>query len=73
MASYYINQRKVITAAEVNRVLAFSNIHISQDMLNEILKRSRLEFSNLDSNTIKSDYFKKNIVRGKIQIPGVYI
>jgi hypothetical protein len=44
-------------------------------LLDEILKRSRLEFSNLDLDTIRSDYFLKNIgtIRGKVQIPGVYI
>jgi hypothetical protein len=44
-------------------------------MLDEILNRPRLEFSNLYSDTIKSEYFIKNIgtVRGKVQIPGVYI
>jgi hypothetical protein len=44
-------------------------------MLDKILKRPRLEFSNLNVDTIRSDYFLKNIgtVRGNIQIPGVYI
>lgn len=75
LANKYINQNKFITATEVNKVLAFSNIKISQSMLDKILKRSRLEFSDLDSDTIKSSYFLKNIgtVRSKVQIPGVYI
>jgi hypothetical protein len=75
LANKYIKQNKLITAVEINRVMAFSKIKISQSMLDKILKRSRLEFSNLNSDTIKSSYFLKNIgtVRGKIQIPGVYI
>ena len=75
LAKKFIKQDKPITAAEVNEVLAFSNIKISQDMLDKILKRPRLEFSNLNVDTIRSDYFLKNIgtVRGNIQIPGVYI
>jgi GIY-YIG catalytic domain len=75
LANKFIKQDKPITAAEVNKVLAFSNIKISQTMLDEILKRPRLEFSNLDVDTIRSDYFLKNIgtIRGNIQIPGVYI
>lgn len=53
----------------------FINIKINQSILDEILKRPRLELLNLNSNTIKTDYFLKNIgtVRGKIQVPGVYI
>lgn len=75
LASQYIKEGKPITAVEVNKVLAFADINITQPMLKEILNRPRLEFSNLDSNTIKSDYFLQNIgtVRGKIQVPGVYI
>jgi len=53
LAIQYINENRHITATEVNKVLAFSGISISQDMLDEILSRPRLDFSNLDSNTIK--------------------
>lgn len=75
LAKGYINKGKRITAVEVNKVLAFANIAITQSELDEILNRARLEFSNLDSGTTRSDYFLQNIgtVRGKIQVPGVYI
>jgi len=75
LAIKYINEGKIITAVEVNKVLAFSGIKISQNMLDEILSRPRLEFENLDSNTIRSDYFLQSIgtVRGKVQLPGIYI
>nr|QDG01231.1 GIY-YIG endonuclease [Scytalidium sp.] len=75
LATQYVNEGKPITAVEVNKVLAFSGISISQDMLNEILSRPRLNFPNLDSSTIKTDKFLQTIgtVRGKIQVPGVYI
>jgi group I intron endonuclease len=75
LANGYINKGKRITAVEVNKVLAFANIAITQSKLDEILDRARLEFSNLDSGTTRSDYFLQNIgtVRGKIQVPGVYI
>lgn len=61
LATQYVNEGKPITAVEVNKVLAFSGISISQDMLNEILSRPRLNFSNLDSSTIKTDKFLQTI------------
>lgn len=75
LATQYINEGRPITAVEVNKVLAFSGISISQDMLNKILSRPRLDFSNLDSSTIKTEKFLHTIgtVRGKVQVPGVYI
>lgn len=75
LANQYINKGKHITAVEVNKVLAFANIEITQSKLNEILNGAKLEFLNLDSDTTRSDYFLQNIgtVRGKIQVPGVYI
>lgn len=75
LTSQIIKEGNPITAAEVNRVLSFTQIQITQQRLEELLNRSRLEFTNLDSNTIKSDYFLKNIgtYRGVVQIPGVYI
>lgn len=75
LANLYMNKGKDITAVEVNKVLAFSGIKITQSMLDKILNRPRLDFSNLDSNTTRSDNFLQTVgaVRGKIQIPGVYI
>lgn len=74
LAKMYINNGKAITAKEVNDVLAFSGISITQAMLDLLLSRPRLEFSNLDSNPIRSDRFMQLIgtVRGKT-VPGVYI
>lgn len=75
LAIQYIKESRPITAVEVNKVLAFSGISISQDMLNKILSRPRLDFGDLDSNTIKTAKFLQTIgtVRGKVQVPGVYI
>jgi hypothetical protein len=75
IANEYLNKGKHITAVEVNKVLAFSGIKITQDTLDKILSGPRLEFSNLDSDTIRSDNFLQTVgtVRGKIQVPGVYI
>ena len=74
LAIQYINEGRPITAIEVNKVLAFSGISISQDILNKILSRPRLDFSNLDSSTIKTEKFLQTIgtVRGKVQVPGIY-
>jgi hypothetical protein len=70
LAIKYINKGFPITAVEVNKVLAFSGIKITQDILDKILSEPRLEFSNLDPNTIRSDKFLQSIgtVRGKIQV-----
>jgi len=75
LANQYIKKGKLITADEVNKVLAFADIKITQPKLDKILSEPRLEFSILDSDTIRSDYFLQNIgtVRGKIQVPGVYM
>ncbi len=69
LANQYIKKAKLITAVEVNKVLDFADIKITQSKLDEILRGPRLEFSNLDSDTTRSDYFLQNIgtVRGKIQ------
>ena len=74
LANLYINKGKIITANEVNSVLAFSGISITQGMLDTFLSRPILEFSNLDSTTVRSDRFIQLVgtVRGKA-VPGVYI
>jgi Ca2+-binding EF-hand superfamily protein len=75
LANKYIKEGKCITATEVNKVLAFSGIKITQNVLNKMVDVPRIKFSNLDLNTIRSKKFLESIgtVRGKIQVPGVYI
>ena len=75
LANKYIEEGKCITATEVNKVLAFSGIKITQNVLNKMVDVPRIKFSNLDLNTIRSKKFLDSIgtVRGKIQVPGVYI
>ena len=75
LATQYINEDRLITAIEVNKVLAFAGISISQDMLDKTLSRARLDLDNLDSSTIKTEKFLQTIgtVRGKVQVPGIYI
>ena len=75
IAHGYIKEGKPIRAVDVNRVLSFADIKITQSRLDEILSTPVLTLLNLDCNTIKSDYFLQNIgtVRSKIQVPGVYI
>ena len=64
-----------ITAADVNQVLKFAGVKITQSELDSVLVTPRLKFSNLDRDTIKSKEYLQNIgtYRGKIQVPGVYI
>jgi hypothetical protein len=64
-----------ICAADVNKVLSFAGIKISQSQLDNVLAAPRLVFSNLNRHTIKSDEYLKHIgtYRGNIQVPGVYI
>jgi hypothetical protein len=66
---------KPITAKDINKFLCFAGIRITQAKLELMLKIPRLEFNNLNRDTIKSKYYIENIgtYRGKIQIPGVYI
>lgn len=75
LANKYIKESKHITATEVNKVLAFSDIKITQNVLDKILNKPRIKFSNLDANTIRSNTFLDSIgtVRSKIQVPGVYM
>lgn len=75
LAFKYINKAKIIRAAQVNKVLAFADISITQSQLDKILRGTRLEFLKPDYNTIRSDVFLENVgtVRGSVQVPGVYI
>lgn len=70
-----LNQGKPIRAKDVNKVLAPAGIKINQDTLNKLLNKPRLVFTNLDSNTTKSDLFMKNLgkIRSSKKVPGVYI
>ena len=75
LAIKYINKAKPIKAAQVNKVLAFADINITQSQLDKILNATRLEFFKLDYNTIRSDIFLWNFptIKGNLQVPGVYI
>ena len=75
LAIGYIKEGKPITAIEVNKVLSFSNIKIDQETLNKVLAQPRLEFTDLNIDTVKTDKFVKTIgtIRSNVQIPGVYI
>lgn len=75
LAIQYINEGRPVRAIEINKVLAFSGLSISQKILDKILSSPRLDFFNLNTNTIKTDKFLQTIgtVRGKVQVPGVYI
>jgi len=75
LAMKYIKSSNLITALEVNNVLTFLNVAISQDILDEILNKPRLVFNNLNINTIKTEEFLSTIgtVRNERCKAGVYI
>jgi hypothetical protein len=64
-----------ISAKDINRVLTFCKVKITDQMLKNMLAIDRLVFNDLSKDTIKSQEYIQNIgtYRGKIQIPGVYI
>ena len=70
-----LKENRPITHKDVNKVLSFSGIKINKLELDKMIRKSRLHFNDLNSETIKSEHFIKNVgtYRGKIQIPGVYI
>lgn len=57
----YLKGVKTITAAEVNSVLAFAGISITQTLLDQVLSSPRLVFTNLSLYTLKSSYFLEHI------------
>lgn len=75
LAMKYINSSYLITAVEVKNVLSFLNVVISQDILYTILSKPRLEFHDLNVNTIKTEKFFNTIgtIRNERCKAGVYI
>lgn len=75
LAMKYIKAGYIITVLEVNNVLAFLDVVISQDTLDEILSYPRLKFQDLSENTIKTEKFLNTIgtVRNERCKAGVYI
>jgi len=71
----FINNSYLITAVEVNNVLSFLDVVISQDTLDTILNRPRLIFNDLNTNTIKTEEFLNTIgtIRKERCKAGVYI
>ena len=61
LAINFIKSGKVITCKEVNKVLENLGVSISQNLLDEILNRPRIQFSNLNKNIIKSPKFLRHI------------
>jgi hypothetical protein len=75
LAIKYIKDVKLITAQEVNDVLAFLGISITQKDLENILSSDRLVFSNLSLSTLRSPEFLSSIgtIRKERCYAGVYI
>lgn len=75
LAMEYLKGVKPITAVEVNNVLAFANISITQTLLDKVLNLPRLVFTNLSLDTLKSPKFLEQIgtIRNEKCPAGVYI
>ena len=75
LAFKYINDGVNITAEEVNNVLAFADISITQTLLTKILSSPWLVFTNLSLYTLKSPEFLEHIgtIRNEKCPAGVYI
>ena len=75
LAINFIKSGKVITSKEVNKILKNLGVFISQNLLDEILSRPRIQFSNLNINIIKSSKFLRHIgtTRKEVTCAGVYI
>lgn len=75
LAMKYLKGVKPITALEVNSVLAFSGINITQTLLDKILSSPKLVFTNLSLYTLKSPEFLEHIgtIRNEKCPAGVYI
>lgn len=75
LAMKYLKGVKPITAVEVNSVLAFAGISITQTLLDKILSSPRLKFTNLSQDTLNSPEFLKYIgtIRNEKCPAGVYI
>lgn len=75
LAMKYLKDVKPITAVEVNSVLAFLGVSITQTLLDKILSSPRLIFTNLSQHTLNSSEFLKHIgtIRNEKCPAGVYI
>lgn len=73
LAIKYIKGNEPITAAKINNVL--TNVSITQDILDEILSKPRINFEILNVDIINSDEFKKSVgtIRNEGYLAGVYI
>lgn len=75
LAMKHLKGVKPITAEAVNSVLAFSDISITQTLLDKVLSSPRLVFTNLSLYTLKSPDFLEQIgtIRNERCRAGVYI
>jgi hypothetical protein len=74
LASECIKRGKPITANDINKILAYCNIKITEDQLKDILKTPSFVLNHLDEDeNLKILKSKLGLPFWKIQIPGVYI
>jgi hypothetical protein len=74
LAIKQIKNQKPVNFKIINKILAYCNISINENILNSLINAPGIHIKNLDSNESKK-ILKDNIgsTSRKIQIPGVYI
>lgn len=74
LANEHIKSKKPVTFTVVNKVLAYCNISITEEILNSLINAPSINIKKLDTKESQK-FIKDNIGRrtSKIQIPGVYI
>jgi hypothetical protein len=74
LAIEHIKSKKPVNFKIINKILAYCNISISEDILNSLINAPTIFIKNLDNNESKK-IIKYNIGShsSKIHIPGVYI
>lgn len=73
LANEIIKKDMVITAKEVNSVLADSNLNIDQEKLDIVQNSEFFVFEEVNKDLVQSELFKSKLGNIKNKVPGIYI